>query len=443
MRPILLCFALLLTLPGQALAQPWLECAQLYLPAVRGEADRQAFRTSLAYSYARNGEFSRAQALIDEQPELWRDEVGAMAAQGALQGGHVAQALVWGAAHLPNSGPARERFLRSARSPEAAHQALELLRARGGVSASSLVFTVRELGGMPRSVSDFYLREVVKVADQVSPPEWLSLEETLEASGAEFQPLSERVLETLLEHRPALLAALGGDGSSDPPQNTQLDHAMRKYAAFLLARRGRFQEAEQLWREAGSANLDEQRLYWQNQYLGGRQAEALAALSELEGLEEDARVWLAQFLMRLGRYEEIKPLGTEPLDYLELRQARRDLERGQEVERWLGLLAQQETEFAGKDSVLYPLTHDLSVPATVREQAQALLDKSSLTRARARAQAGLSQAISQIVEASPEQRTLLLLLLDDDIRKAGVSPDESGLQAIDQLRLAAPPSAEP
>lgn len=450
MRRSLLALGLFLTLHGPAAAQPWLECAERYLPAVADEGTRMTYRESIVHHYARNGEFARAQSLISEQAGEQAASMGALAAIGALRGEHLDQALRWAEQYIPAReiswkesahlahGSLRERFLRSARSPRAARKVLEFLRAHGGVSIASLVFTLHQVGGMPHSVSDFYLRELAAVADQVGPFEWVRLVDTLEAAGEEFSPLRERALNAMLERSEALVAEIAELTATPPPR---VDEAMRRYAAFLLARRGRFEQAEEVWLSAGQASPAEQQLYLQNQYLGGRQDQALAELARLVGMEEDARVRLSQFLQESGHYEEAKKLGTDPIDYLDMGIARRDLERGINIDRWLAFVAERDTRLKPVDSVLVGLAHNLDMPQEVRQKAQALLPDPAGSRALA--QANLGQEIKEIEEAGPEQRSLLLLLLDSSIERAGVGPGPDGLQRIEKLAQIAPAANPP
>jgi hypothetical protein len=446
MRNKLLHLALLLsTLFAPVLAQPWLECAERYLPAVVDEESREAYRSSLVHAYARNGEFARAQALIDGVAAERKNDLGVMAAIGALRGEHVDQALRWAEIYLPKTelawdrpehltrGSDRERFLRSPRSPESAARVLEFMRAHGGVSPSSLVFVLRETGGMSLAVSDYYLREFAKVADQARPIEWIQIEESVEASGPEFAPLRDRILEVMLKDREQLVEELS---TTTKAKRATAETGMTRYAATLLARHGRFQEAEEMWRSAGPADLPETKLFLQSMYLGGRKQEALAELIKITGMEEDAKVQLSLFLFGLGHYEEVKALGTDPEDYVNMRIAKRDLQRDRNVDRWLAFIANLDANVDPVDSTLFELAHDLDMPAGVRQKAKALLpDLAGSTKIR---QSYLMKSIEKLPALESARMTLMLLILDDDIHEAGCFPSPEGLEAIEAICANAP-----
>jgi hypothetical protein len=430
---------------GPALAQPWLECAEVYLPAAVEQDSREAYLGSLVHGYARNGQFARTQALIDAAPAPAKNSLGALAAVGALSGQHVDQALRWGQLYLPadelswdqpehlSSGSDRERFLRSPRSPEDAARVLEFLRSHGGVSPSSLVFVLREIGGMPMAVSDFYFREFAKMADQARPVDWIQMEESVEASGEEFLPLRERILTVMLESREQLIDELAATTSATRPQ---LENGMTKYTATLLARHGRFQEAEEMWQSAGPSQLSEQKAYLQNQYLGGRHEQALAELIKLTGLEEDAKVQLSLFLFGLGHFEEVKALGTDPDDYVDSRIARRDLERSKNIDKWLPFLARLDVGSDPTDSQLFKVAQNKNMPAAVRQAAWALLPDPAASIAAA--QKRLMRSVNSLSEADAARITLMLLILDEDINELGCPLPTEGLEIIEALQAKAP-----
>ncbi len=444
MKKLLLISVLALSLWAPAWSQPWLECAEKYLPAVVEPGMRQELEGALVHAYARNGEFAHAQALIDAEGEAERTRFGVLAALGALRGGHLDQALRWAELYLPKEEPDwnnpramavgsdRERFLRTARNPEDAARVLEFLRAHGGVSPSSLSFVLREAGGMPVAVADFYLREFAKVGDSARPVDWVQIEETADASGDEFQPLADRTLSLLLEQRGAVVESLLVTNPDVSPE--QMDLAMRKYAAALLARRGRFGEADELWQGVGSVSPPETEVYLQEQWIGGR-SEALAELAR-GGLEEDARVKLSQLLFRLGRYEQARTLGTDPDDYIDLRLARVDLARGEEVERWLVRLAAIDKEAKPDDSALYQIAVADDMPASVRERALALLPDAAASKALC--QESLNKALRRTAAADSNRVSLMLLSLDEEISESGCKPNSEGLSILDTMSSKAP-----
>ena len=426
--------------------QPWLEVAEKYLPAVVDQSDRAAYRASLVHAYARGGEFAHAQALIDSCSGQAKADLGVMAAIGALKGGYTEQSLRWAELYLPQTelswdkpehlarGSDRERFLRSAPTPEAAAQALELLRSRGGAGPGTLAFVVREIGGMPLAVSDFYLREFAKVSDSARPVDWIQIEESTEASGAEFVPLEKQMLEVLLANQPQLLEELSL--VTPNARRADLESGLKKYIASLLARQGRFLEAETLWNSAGPNELEERKLYLQNQYLGGRKVEALSDLVKITGLEEDAKVQLSLFLLSLNHFEEAKPLGTDPENYLDIRSAKLDLQRGLNVDKWLSYAAGLDAKAEPADSVLWVLAHDSDIPREVREKALARVvnpaapEKAGQTR--------LMQSLEETLKEESQGVTLRLLILDDDIHETGCQPGTEGLEVIEKLKRTAP-----
>ena len=426
--------------------QPWLEVAEKYLPAVVDPSDRAAYRVSLVHAYARGGEFARVQALIDSATGPVKVDLGVMAAIGALKGGYTDQALRWAELYLPASeltwdkpehlahGSDRERFLRSAPTPEAAAQALELLRAHGSVGPGALAFVVREIGGMPLAVSDFYLREFAKVSDSARPVDWIQIEESTEASGSEFAPLEKQMLEVLLANQPALVEQL--TLVTPNARRAEIEAGVKKYIASLLARQGRFLEAETLWNSAGPNDLAERKLYLQNQYLGGRKAEALSDLVKITGLEEDAKVQLSLFLLSLNHFEEAKPLGTDPVSYLDIRSAKLDLQRGENVDKWLSYAADLDTKTEPADSVLWVLAHDSDIPKAVREKAlSAVADPAAPEKA---CQAHLLQAVQETLKEEAGRVTLRLLILDDDIHETGCQPGTEALEVIEKLKRTVP-----
>lgn len=444
MKKLLLIPVVALSLWAPALSQPWLDCAQKYLPAVVEPEMRQELKGALVHAYARHGEFAQAQALIEAQSGHEKARFGVLAALGALRGHHLEQSLRWADLYLPKEelswatqremtvGSDRERLLRSARHPEDAAKVLEFLRANGGVSPSALSFVLREAGGMPVAVTDFYLREFARVGDSARRVDWVQIEETAEASGAEFRPLADHTVTLLLEQRDALVDELVS--TTDVPK-VQMEQAMRKYAAALLARRGRFAEAAELWKSVGQTNPAEQKVYLQEQWVGGRK-EALAELAALSGLEEDAKVQLTQLLFRLGRFEQAKQLDTDPEEYINRRIAIRDMARGKNIDRWLTYLGDLDKDAKPEDATLFALASDDDMPAQVRKQARALLpDESALT---ALCQQGLSKDLRAVAAAESARVSLMLLGLDEDISEGGCMLDQEGLGILSAISAKAP-----
>lgn len=425
------------TMAQERAESPWLECAERYLPEVE-ESSRHDYRVSLVHAYARAGDFARAQAMIDAAgPQA--AELGAKATLGAVRGDHIDQALKWAALYIPaqevdwsaqgpvSFGSDREALLRAARSPESAARLLDFLRRHGGVSPRSLAFVNRELGGLPVAVSDLYFREFARLAEQARPFDWVQLEESLEASGEEFRALNDRVLQVVLTHQADLVQELARPGGEF--RKEQMEEAMIRYAATLLARHGRFKEADEMWSRADAPEAAELRAYLQNQYLGGRR-EALADLARQAGLEEDAKVQLSQFLMALGHFEEVKALGTDPVEYLDYRIALRDLGRGQKVDHWLAFVARLDQTAAPSDSRLFALAVDRDMPAEVRRKAAALLPDEAAKKA---SQAYLAEAITELQETDVDRMTMMLLLLDEDIDDSGCLPSTESLKALEAL----------
>lgn len=432
--------AILLSLAAPSFAKPWLEVAELYVPAIVSEEDRYSARCSLVHSYAHYGEFARAQALLDACEADTKPGMGVLATMGALEGGYIDQARHWGKLYLsanehrasPPGGTDRERFLRSAPTPEVAAFALAFLRERGGVSPSSLSFVLREIGGMPLAVSDFYLREFAKARDAAKPRDWLQIGETVEASGPEFAPLRKELLEILLANQATLVEELAGPSSraSDPVP------AVKRYLALLLARQGRFEEADQLWAATGPDQVDERKAFLQSQYLGGRRTEAMRELTKISGMEEDARLGLSLFLKSLNHFEESKALGVDPEDYLDVRTARMDLQRGLNVDKWLDYAAGLDAEREPRDSVLWSFSRDWYIPEAVREKARARVPNPSLCEEAI--QDEFRESLEQIQQSDKSDVALELLVLDSEIQRSGIQPGPEALALLEKLRRKAP-----
>ncbi len=436
--------SLLLGLSHPSSAQPLLDCAERFLPAVSQSENQASYQAALVQAYAQHGSYSKAQALIDRADKPLAIELGRRAAIGALKSGDVQQCLKWAERYVSSheilwnseralaQGSDRERLLQAAPNSEAALQVLQHLRARGGVSAQSLAFVNQNIGGLPLSVSDTYFRELGKVSDQLRPIDWAGIEESLEYSGAEFAPLHKKAVEAIVSQRGKLVDQMLEAGLD---RRDLLDNQMKRYGALLLAREGELEKALSLWEETGNASPVETRLFLQNQYLGGR-TEALDELRQLSELEEDAKLELSLFLLRLGKEELAKGLGVEPESYLASRIARRELQRGQNIVHWLNFFEQLDRTAAPEDSRLYELAHDHSLPKNVRQQA---LSKAPQTEGlRQHFQERLATELSELSQTPSDRVTLQLLVLDGKLRELGLTISEENLQTLESFCSQAP-----
>ena len=87
---LLLCF---FGVSGAASAQPLLECAEKFVPAIKEPQGRLAVTAALARGYAQHGSFDKAQSLLDAAPRDQVEELGRSAAMGALGAGHLAHPI--------------------------------------------------------------------------------------------------------------------------------------------------------------------------------------------------------------------------------------------------------------------------------------------------------------------------------------------------------------
>ena len=431
--------ALTLSLAHPVHAQPLLDCAERFLPAATQEDSQVAYRTALAQAYAQHGSYAKAQALIDKSDADLAKELGRRAAIGALKSGNVEQALkwadlyisrqeiAWNTEHALAHGSDREKLLQAAPTPEAAEKVLKYLRSRGGVSAQSLAFVNQNIGGLPLAVSDTYFRHLSKVSDQLRPIDWAGIEEALEYSGEEFAPLHNLAIKAIVEKREQLVGELLEAGLVN---RDQLDVQMRRYGALLLARRGRFEEASRLWGEPSQQSPIESQLYLQNQYLGGR-LEALKELTALSHLEEDAKLDLSLFLLRLGKEELAKGLGVEPESYLSARIARRDLQRGLNVSKWLEFFGQLDRQVAPEDSRLYELANDPKLSPEI--QGQALSRIPNPEELRRHLQDKLATELAELSQLPAERVTLQLLMLDNKLRELGLALSPENLTSLEEF----------
>lgn len=436
--------ALSLSLAHPLQAQPLLDCAERFLPAAAKDDSQPAYRAALAQAYAQHGSYAKAQALIDTADKSLARELGQRAAVGALKSGDVKQALKWAELYISPKeiawdnekalahGSDREKLLQAATSPEAAEKVLTFLRARGGVSAQSLAFVSQNIGGLPLAVSDTYFRHLSKVADQLRPIDWAGIEEALEYSGDEFAPLHNLALKAIVEQREQLVQELLEAGLNQPEL---LDVQMRRYGALLLARRGRFEEASRLWGETSKQSLVELRLYLQNQYLGGR-LEALKDLTAVSELEEDAKLDLSLFLLRLGKEELAKGLDVEPESYLDARIARRDLQRGINVSKWLDFFEQLDRGAAPEDSRLYELANDYKLSPEVQRQALSRIPAAD--ELRHHLQDKLATELAELSQLPSERVTLQLLVLDNKLRELGLELSPENLKSLEEFCSQAP-----
>ncbi len=427
-----------------AVGQPLLECAERFVPAIEQPEGRLNIRTALARGYAQHGSFEKAQALINAAPPAQAREIGQSAAMGALSSGHVEQSLRWAEQYIsPREiawnteialalGSDRERLLQSAPTPEAAAQALSFLQTRGGVSGQALAFVNQQSLGLPPLVSEFYLRQLGQVADQLRPIDWAGIEESLEATGPEFAPLRERALRSIIEERSRLVEEIKAMGKVDA---ATLEPKMIRFGAILLARRGRTEQAGQLWSQAGEASRMETTVYLQNQYLGGR-VEALDELIAMGGLEEDAKVDLSLFLLRLGQIEKANALGVEPEAYLKMRQARQDLGRGLRVDQWLDFIAELDRGARAEESRMREIAIDARIPAAVREKAFARLhDETAAQRALGER---LASELVELSQAPSDRVAFDLLALDDHLRKNKIELSPENLKLLEEFCSRAP-----
>ncbi len=425
-------------------AQPLLEGAERFVPAIEDGGGRRDVLSALARGYAQHGSFEKAQALIDKSSPSWKGPITLGAANGALRAGHVEQALTWARQVLPKQeiawdteralalGSDRERFLATAPTPEAAARVLKFLRGHGGVSAQALAFVNQQSKGLPPLVSEFYFRQLEAVADDLRPIDWAGIEESLEYAGADFSNLRDQALRAVVEDRAELVSQLHAMGLGE---RAVLESRMTRYGAILLARRGRFEEAAALWAQAGAATPQEETIYLQNQYLGGR-AEALDDLIARGALAEDAKVDLSLFLLGLGQIGKARDLAVEPEAYLNLQQARRDLGRGLKVDEWLDFLDKLDLGARPEDRRMREVAVDQKMPAQVREKAYRRLPDESL------AQESLSQRLAtelaELASAPSDRVSLQLLALDEYLRDQNIALTPENLESLQEFCSRAP-----
>lgn len=438
------CVSLFLGICTPLAAQPLLECAERFVSAEKSSPARSAVMLALVGAYAQHGSFTKVEALLESAGGESVNEFGQSAAVGALAAGYVDQALVLAERYVSAReiawdkesdlvfGSARERLLMAAPTVEAAERVLAFLQQRGGVSAQALAFVNQQSWALAPLVSEFYFRQLSLLADELRPIDWVGMEESLEASSDEFAPLRERVLHAVVEQRSRLVDELVTLGNFEA---AGLEHQMMRYGAILLARRGRLEQADELWRQAGEATPREEIVYLQNQIYGGR-AEAMAELIAVRGLKEDALVDLSLFFLRFGQIDRARALDVEPVSYLDFQQARQALGRGVGIDSWLDKIAQGDRAARAEESKLREIATDPRMPPEVREEAwRRLPDELSAQRA-------LNERLATELEnlsASPADRVALeLLALDDFLRKQRIEISPENLSLLEDFCSRAP-----
>ena len=431
-------------LSAPLMAQPLLECAERFVSAEETTRARSTLMIALVGAYAQHGSFPKVEALLETATVDKIGELGRSAAMGALAAGHVDQALLWAERYISASeiawdresdlvlGSDRERLLMSAPTVEAAERVLGFLQERGGVSAQALAFVNQQSWALAPLVSEFYLRQLSPLAGDMRPIDWVGMEESLEASSDEFAPLREQVLHAVVDQRARLVEELSTVGGFE---DAGTDLRMMRYGAMLLARRGRLEQADELWRQAGEATPREEIAYLQNQVFGGR-TQAKDELIAARGLKEDALVELSLFFLRFGQIDRARALGVEPDAYLDFQQARQALGRGIGVEFWIDKIAQGDRGGRAEESKLREVATDPRMPPEVRDEAWRRLSNEP------EAQRALNERLAIELEnlsGSPTDRVALdLLALDDYLRKQRVEISAENLSLLEDFCSRAP-----